>query len=120
MRSALIAAFAAIVGFTCAAEAKPPEVDLDKPGALEALERDHPQHHKRILEEISKAQTIYVDPAPTMQNTVARTDDPRRKGGSLVLPSSPAKKRLAIPIEGVVYRITAHLTKDPGKLEKAK
>jgi hypothetical protein len=120
MRNALIAAFVAIVGFTCAADAKPPEVDLDKPGALEALERDHPQHHKRILEEISKAQTIYVDPVPTAQNAAVRTDDPRRKGASLVLPSSPAKKRLAIPIEGVVYRVTAHMTEEPGKLEKAK
>jgi hypothetical protein len=119
MRNAVIAAVAtlALLG---SAEARGTEVDLDKPGAMEALERDRPEHYTKVVEAISKAQTIHVEPIPTAQHAGSSIDDPRRKGLSYILPSNPAKSRVGVTVDGVNYRVTAHLTKDPGKFEKAK
>ena len=103
-----------------AADARPIEVDLDRPGALEALEKERPEHHKRVMEEISKAQAIHVDEKPSIQKADVVLRDPRFKGASTVLPSNPAKKRLAIPVDEVVYRVTAHMTENPGKFEKVR
>lgn len=118
MRNAMIATIAtlALLG---AAEARGPEIDLDQPGAMETLQRDRPEHYKEVAEAISKAQTIHVEPVPTTQHAGISANDPRRTGLSNVLPSNPAKKRLGVTVDGVNYRVTAHLTKDPGKLEKA-
>ena len=119
MRIEIIAAIAtfALLG---SASAKGPEIDLDKPGAMETLQRDRPEHYNKVVEAISNAQTIHVDPVPTTQHAGISSNDPRRKGLSNVLPSNPAKKRIGVTVDGVDYRVTAHLTKDPGKLEKAK
>ena len=106
-----------------AAEAQPTrvtEVDLDKPGALEALEREKPYHHKKVMEEISKAQAIQVEPKPSVQKADAGPKDPRQKDATIVLPSDPAKKRLTVFVDNVLYRVTAHMTKHPGKVEKAR
>jgi len=119
MRNIIMAALATL-GRMCGAEAKAPEIDLDQPGAMETLQRNRPAHYTKVVEAISKAQTIHVEPTPTTQHAGIGTDDPRRKGASNVLSSNPAKKRLVIPIDDAVYRVTAHLTRDPGKLEKAK
>jgi hypothetical protein len=119
MRIAVIAAIATLA-LSGTAEARGPEVDLDKPGAMEALQRDRPEHYNKVVEAISKAQTIHVEPIPTTQHASTGTDDPRRKGLSYILPSNPAKSRVGVTVDGVNYRVTAHLTKDPGKFEKAK
>lgn len=119
MRNAIIAALATL-GLLCGAVARTPEIDLDRPGALEALQRNRPDHYNKVVEAISRAQTIHVEPAPTTQHAGVSTEDPRTKGVSDILLSSPAKKRLVVQIDDAVYRVTAHLTKDPGKLEKAK
>lgn len=96
------------------------EVNLDKPGALEALKRDKPAHYSKVMEAISKAQAIQVDAAPTSQNANIAPNDPRWKGATAVLPSDPAKKRLAVRVGDVTYRVTAHMTEHPGQVEKAK
>ena len=103
-----------------AAAVLPIEVDLDVPGALDALEKERPAHHKRVMEEISKAQTIHVDERPSLQKADVMLRDPRLKGAAPLLPSDPAKRRLAIPIDQVVYRVTAYMTENRGKLEKVR
>ena len=35
-------------------------------------------------------------------------------------PSAPAKKRISVVMDGIEYRATVLMTKDPGKLEKVK
>jgi hypothetical protein len=92
-------------------------VDLDQPGAMDALERDRPAHHKRVMDEISKAQTIHVEPRPITRD--ARMDE-RSKDATTLLPSHPAKKRILVGVDGIEYRVTVQMTKDPAKLEKAK
>ena len=121
MSRVLIAAL--ILGASVAAEAqalKITEVDLDKPGALQALERDRPDHHKKVMEEISKAQAIRVDPKPSVQKADTGTKDSRKEGATILLPSDPAKKRLTVFVGNVVYRVTAHMTEQPAKLERAR
>jgi hypothetical protein len=81
------------------------------------LARDRPAHYKKVMEEIAKAQTIYVEPVPVVRD--ARADE-RSKGTTFLLPSSPAKKRISVVADGIEYRVTVRMTKDPGKLEKAK
>jgi hypothetical protein len=103
-----------------AAVARLIEIDLDRPGALEALEKERPAHHKRVMQEISKAQAMPVDEKPSVQKADVGLRDPRLKGAGPVLPSDPAKKRLVITVDEVVYRVTAHMTENPGKLEKAR
>jgi len=93
------------------------EIDLDKPGALEALKRDRPAHYERVMKEVAEAQAIEVDSAARPRDT--RMDD-RSKGTGPVLPSDPAKRRVTVYVDDFTYKITALLTKDPAKLEKAK
>lgn len=118
MSRMLVAAL--LISTASAADARPIEVDLDRPGALEALEKERPAHHKRVMEAISKAQAILVDERPSVQKAEAVPLDPRLKGAGPVLPSYPAKKRLVIPIDEVVYRVTAHMTENPGRWEKVR
>ena len=117
--SRIFAAALIMVG-AFSAEAVTSEVNLDKPGALEALKKDKPAHYSKVIEAISKAQTIQFDAAPTAQNANIAPNDPRWKGATAVLPSDPAKKRLAVRVGDVTYRVTAHLTEHPGQVEKAK
>jgi hypothetical protein len=120
MRNLRGAAFVTIFGIVLPAHAKWLEVDLDAVGAMETIEQEYPERHKQILAEIAKAQTIHVDPTPTIQNLATRLDDSRLKGTGEVMTSHPAKRRFTILIDGVLYRGTVHMTKDPGKLEKVK
>ena len=118
MRLAIAAALIMVAAFS--AEAVASEANLDKPGALEALKRDKPAHYAKVIEAISKAQAIQVEAAPTAQNANIAPNDPRWKGATAVLPSDPAKKRLAVRVGDVTYRVTAHMTEHPGQVEKAK
>ena len=86
VRVALVS-LAFIVGIAAAAL----NVDLDKPGAMDALKRDRPAHFKKVSEEISKAQEIRLDPHPTLQRA-----------------------------DIVTYLVTVHMTKQPAQLQKAK
>ena len=113
-------AVALVVIAAFSTEAVALDVNLDPPGALEALKRDKPFHYAKVMEAISKAQTLQVDPVPSVQNANLAPNDPRLKGATAVLPSDPAKKRLAVRVGDVTYRVTAHLTEHPGQVEKAK
>ena len=91
-------------------------VDLDQPGAMDALARDRPADYQKVTEAIAKAQTIYIDPAPGLRD--ARLDE-RSRGATTLLPSDPAKKRSSLVVDLTEYRFTVRMTKSPGKIEKA-
>ena len=116
MRSSIIVSILLFAVVTAAAHAAS-SVDLDKPGAMDALARDRPAHHKKVMEGIDKAQTIHLEPAPVVRD--ARMDG-RSKDAAILLPSDPAKKRISVFADGIEYRVTALMTKSPAKLEKAK
>jgi hypothetical protein len=118
MRNAIAVCLLALVSLAAAAatlEVK--TVDLDKPGALDALARDRPAHYRKVMEEIEKAQAIHVDPVPVTRD--ARMDE-RSKDATIILPSDPAKKRISVFVDLIEYRVTAHMTKDPARFQKAR
>jgi hypothetical protein len=78
-------------------------IDLDVPGALEAIERDHPDHFakiQRILAEVPRQ--------PPNEKSVAtwmRTEFQARNihYTGLVMTSLPPKKRLEFSLDGTSY-----------------
>jgi hypothetical protein len=105
------------------------DVDLDKPGAMDALKRDRPAHFAKVSEEISKAQEIRVDPHPTLQKAETITHAPSGGGvayrvvpndDALLQPVDPARKRIAVRVDDITYLVTVHMTKQPAQLQKAK
>ncbi len=94
-------------------------VDLDKPGALEALHKNRPDHYRKVMEEIEKAQAIALDPRPVMRDALM---DGRSRGATTIMPTDPAKKRISVLTEDLTteYRVTVHMTKNPATLQRAR
>jgi hypothetical protein len=92
--------------------ANPPHaVDLDKPGALEALKKDKPDHYAKVLEAMDKVQAIPYSPKGQhdLRLEIGKPDPTGRS----VETSLPAKTRMTIPLDDVRYRITVLYTKHP-------
>ena len=124
VRVALVS-LAFIVGIAAAAL----NIDLDKPGAMDALKRDRPAHFRKVSEEISKAQEIRVDPHPTLQKAETITPAPSGSAGpyrvvpsddAFLQPLDPARKRITVRVDDITYLVTVHMTKQPAQLQKAK
>ena len=118
MSRAFAVALVVIAAFST--EALAVDVNLDRPGALEALKKDKPAHYAKVMEAISNARSIQFDEAPSAQNANLAPNDPRMKGATAVLPSDPAKKRVAVRVGEVTYRVTAHLTEQPATAHRAR
>lgn len=108
-----------ILSATFAIDAAAATIDLDKPGAMEDLERERPGHYRQVMEEISRAQEIRIDREPSLRRAESAMDDPRTRESGTLLTTDPAKKRLTIFLDEAVYRVTAHMTRHPARREKA-
>jgi len=101
-----------------AADVSSQAVDLDPPGALEALKQDKPEHYAKVLEMMEKIQAVPYAPSGQM--------DPRRAvqtpdvTGRSIDTSHPAKTRLKVPVGDTEYRITVIYTKNPAPLTPVK
>jgi hypothetical protein len=95
-----------------------PGIDLDRPGALEALKRDNPAHYEAVMKKIDEVQA-----APTGLNVLRDlrldTQEPL-DGGRFVQPMDPAKTRIGVDVDGTVYLITVRYTKDPAHMVPAR
>ena len=87
-------------------------IDLDKPGALETLQRDNPRHYEEVMKKVDEAQTVaYSD--KTLHNLgLLIPSVPTGRSGDLKL-SDPAKSRITVAVDGTTYLITVRYTKDP-------
>ena len=83
-------------------------VDLDAPGALEALARDNPRHHKRVSEILSEVHQRPYSEVPRWMR--ARFDARDVVYGPMLLVTHPPKRRLSFTIDEVRYRSTVTLT----------
>ena len=93
-------------------------VDLDVPGALEALERDHPQRYRRVMEEVEKARQLPpLDAKASLRKALV---DGQSAGSQRFLLTFPAKRHLRVPVDDVEYKISAYFTDDPARLHKAR
>ncbi len=95
-------------------------IDLDKPGALEALQRDNPKHYEAVMKKVDEAQT--VKPALDGQHNLGLfLDRPISDAyGTFVQPSDPALSRIMVPVDAAVYYITVRYTKDRAHLVPAR
>jgi hypothetical protein len=93
-------------------------VDLDTPGALEALQRDNPEHYAKVIELVEKVQAVpFTEKGQhDLRLEVQKPDITRRQ----IETSFPAKTRLTVPVEGTEYKITVVYTKDPATVIPAK
>lgn len=88
-------------------------VNLDAPGALEALKRNEPAHYAKVLEAMEQVQAVPYSERG-QHNLVAdlRKPDPTRRD---IKTSFPAKTHLSVPVGDINYEITVLYLAKPGK-----
>lgn len=95
-------------------------IDLDKAGALEALQRDNPKHFEAVMKQVDAVQTVqYSDKG--VRNLSFFTQPPVQwEGGTDLKLSNPGQARISVPVDAIVYLITVRLLKDPAHLIPAR
>ena len=93
-------------------------VKLDTPEALEQLKRDKPGHYAKVVEAMDQVQAVAPERLNRMEDLLwkFKPDLALR----LVEPSFPARTRITVPVEGVVYEVTVFYTKNPAILVPVK
>jgi hypothetical protein len=97
-------------------------IDLDKPGALEALQRDNPKHYEVVMKRVEQAQTVEYTDSSVHNLALFSIPDPASPfgpQGDLKL-SDPAQSRIMVPVETSMYIITVRYTKDRAHLVPAR
>jgi LysM repeat protein len=99
--------------------ATPPRtVDLDKPGALEELKKNKPDHYAKVAQSMDKVQAVpYSSKGQHDLRLDVQKPDPTRRQ---VETSNPAKTRMTIQVGDVEYRITVLYIINPATLAPAK
>jgi hypothetical protein len=93
-------------------------VDLDPPGALEALEQDKPEHYAKVLEMMKKIEAVPYAPSGQMDlRREVQTPDVTPRN---IESSRPAKARLKVLVDDTEYRITVVYTKNPATVTPVK
>ena len=91
-------------------------VNLDAPGALEALKKDRPAHYEKVIEAMDRVQAVpYSEKA--VHDLFAKLGEPSGQG---VETSLPAKTRLTVPVEDTNYLVTVIYVKNPATIVPAK
>lgn len=117
MRRFFLAACLCCVALAAGAQS-PPVVDLDQPGALARLKAEQPEHYAKIVKRMDEIQAVpYTDKARHDLRLEVRKPDPTRRQ---IETSLPAKTRMTMPIDDVVYKITVVYTKHPATTVPAK
>jgi hypothetical protein len=93
-------------------------VDLDAPGALDALAHDNPQHYGKVREIMADVQKRPDSEVPQWMRT--RFDASDVNYGPLLIVTDPPKRRLSFTIDEVRYRSTVTLTNWKPQLMPAK
>jgi hypothetical protein len=83
-------------------------VDIDSPGALDALARDNPRHYRRVVEIMSDVQRQADSEVPRWMRTRFEARDVAY--GPLLLVTHPPKRHLAFTIDEVRYKAIVTLT----------
>jgi hypothetical protein len=99
----------------------PQPIDLDKPGALAALQRDNPKHYAAVMKKVDEVQTVQLS-EQGLRNLgiyLLPRPDPSGPMGNLKL-SDPAQSRISVFVEGFTYLITVRYTKDPATMVPAR
>ena len=93
-------------------------VDLDRPGALQALQRSNPDHYEKIRKIVEGVlQRPDADVPRWIQATFAGTDV---SYVPIVLTSHPPKRRLSFALDTIRYEIVLTLTNVRGDIVPAR
>ena len=122
MRTALalfVLAMLATVGLAAAAPATPTRtIDLDRPGALEALEQSNPVHHEKVLKIV---EGIVRQPDAAVPRWIAvNFNGSGVDYAPVVMTSHPPKRRLSFALDDTRYNIVVVLTHATGTITPAK
>ena len=118
MRTFSISVLVALLGIAQAAPALE-RINLDKPGALEAIEKEHPEHYRKIVEIIRVAQAEPCETLPQVLKTRFDAFDTVCKSYQL-LTSDPPKRHLSFTLESTGYVTNAIQYNLRGKVVPAK
>ncbi len=117
MRSLLLAA--SLVALGAQAQGSTPTIDLDKPGALAALEKSNPDHYRVVIERVSQVEKMNCAPAAGLLRA-QRPAEHERCRSFLIGTSYPAKVHLFVPVEESRYVITAYVDPSQDRLSPAR
>ena len=93
-------------------------VDLDKPGALEQLKSERPEHYAKVMKQLETIQT--APKGEFRQHNLRFSPDSPDLTMRSVQTSDPAKTRVTVAVERVLYNITLNYLKDPATMSHAK
>ncbi|MGE5096613.1 MAG: hypothetical protein ACM3SO_15870 [Betaproteobacteria bacterium] len=115
MRAFLVAAL--FVSFGAAAQSPGP-VDLDRPGALEALQKDNPAHYQTVMERVKAVGGETCESAARIYRTQPEQRTAACRSRQLRT-SFPAQTRERIHVGDALYVITIYLDPKTYKLSRA-
>jgi hypothetical protein len=92
-------------------------INLDRPGALAALEKERPDHYRTVLMTVHATERMNC----AIDLRAYQAGDMKRACRShLIRTSYPAQVFLAIPVDKMVYTITAYLDHSQDRIAPAK
>jgi hypothetical protein len=90
-------------------------IDLDKPGALETLQRDNPGRYEAIMKLVDEAQAV-----PNSDKGIHNLASDNIHFQSGMKLSYPGQSRVIFTVDDTSYVMTMRHTKDPGHLVPAR
>ena len=114
MRAILVTAL--FIAFGAQAEGIPRTIDLDRPGALAALEKQRPDHYRAVVQTIRAAEKMHCG----IDYRLLRTGDRNPCSSYMIRTSYPAQVSLSIPVDESRYVVTAYLDTSLDRVSPAK
>ena len=102
MRKSIIAILFVFSGSGHAAEKAQQIVNLDSPGMLEAVEKENPEHYRKIVEIIRISQAETCETLPKILKTRLDVVDFECRS-YLLLSSQPPKRHLSFTLDNIGY-----------------
>jgi hypothetical protein len=91
-----------------------PTIDLNRPGALEALQHSNPTHYKKVRKIIDG---LLEKPDAAVPRWIENNFDARNVNyGPVLLTTDPAKKRLSFALDDTRYEAVVTLTNVRGEI----
>jgi len=110
---------ALLVGFLAPAYAADRIVNLDSPGALAAIEKESPDHYRKIVEILRVSETVSCETLPKVLHVQYGVADTQCNAYT-ILTSLPPKRGLFFTIDRIGYRTHVVLRGYEGRVMPAK
>ncbi len=118
MRAIGIAVVSALVGSAIAADTSWHPIDLDRPGALDQLKREHPDQYRAVVGILRSAETVPCKPRE-LHSLRSRFDIEEMACNFALMTSYPPKRHLSFAWGGTSYSATVTMKDAAGRLVPA-